>query len=85
MSRAQRNYDDANLMIGRQIRQIRLHRRLSLQALGRTVGIQGKRLGEYERGEVTLPAPLMVALAYRLGCEVDVLAPPRRMAKLMER
>lgn len=76
-------YTPANKLIGERVRFAREDQGMTQRRLGEMVGITGKRIGEYENGRVTLPAPLAAMLAHRLGHTVDSFLPGNVITEAM--
>lgn len=61
------------IMIGRRIREERLHLNLTQEILAEDVGLTTAYIGQVERGERNLTLENLVKVANRLGVTVDYL------------
>ncbi len=70
----EKNFDE---LVSKRIRQIRLERGLTLQAVADRFGIAFQQLHKYEAGLVRVSAGMLVTFAEIFECEVADLIPPQ--------
>lgn len=67
--------DPLDVTIGSNLRSVRTHRRMSLEELGRRLGVTYQQIQKYETGKNRMSAATLHRAAETLGCSRDDLMP----------